>query len=148
MVYTTEASSMMMKKRIIRRYDQLIKLETFKERFEYLNLSGRVGVEVWGAERYLNQSFYKSTAWRRSRRDVIVRDTGMDLAHIDHEILDQIIVHHMTPITIDDIENGSPYLLDPQYLITTCLATHNDLHYGVYRPEMIVERRPNDHILW
>lgn len=138
----------LVKTRIIRTYQQLIELPTFEERFHYLNLTGRVGVDIWGAERFLNQGFYQSSEWKRARRDVIARDLGCDLAHKDYEILDTIIVHHMTPITIEDIEHGSPYLLDPTYLISTCLRTHNMLHYGTFKKQDPIERRRNDHILW
>lgn len=134
--------------RIIRTYDQLIKLPTFKERFYYLNLTGRVGADIWGSERFLNQGFYASKEWKRARRDVIARDLGLDLGHEDYEIGGPIIVHHMTPITIDDIENCTPYLLDPRYLISTCLFTHNCLHYGEYKERDPIERTRNDHILW
>lgn len=136
------------KTRIIRQYSELIQLPTFKERFDYLNLTGKVGASIWGAERYLNQSFYRSRQWAIARRDVIARDLGYDLGLEDYPIFDSIYVHHMTPITIEDISDGSPYLLDPRYLISTSLATHNDIHYGTYKSREIVERRPNDHILW
>lgn len=134
--------------RIIRTYPQLIEFKTFEERFHYLNLTGRVGADVWGAERYLNQGFYKSPEWRRARRDVIARDLGCDLSLEGRDIFENIYVHHMTPITIDDITNGSPYLLDPRYLVSTCLHTHNCLHYGQYTNRDVIERKRNDHILW
>ena len=136
--------------RIIRTYTQLMRLKTFDERFEYLNLLGKVGVDVWGAERYINQSFYKSKAWRDVRHEVIVRDCACDLGIKDREIYDRIIIHHMTPITIEDLENGSPYLLDPEYLICTSHTTHNALHYGdiSQTPREYIERRPGDTKLW
>lgn len=137
-------------KRIIRSYRKLKQLKTFEERFDYLNLTGKVGHDIWGAERYINQSFYKSKAWRDVRHEVIVRDRGCDLGIEGREIHDKLIVHHMTPITLEDIERCSPYLLDPEYLICTILATHNALHYGdiSLTPCEFVPRSPGDTKLW
>lgn len=138
----------MMMTRIIRTYDELRQLKTFKERFDYLNLTGRVGMEIWGPERYLNQSFYASRDWALARRDVIARDLGFDLGVEGYQIYDSIYVHHMTPITIEDISDSSPYLLDPKYLISTSLSTHNAIHFGVYKNKEPIVRTENDHILW
>lgn len=136
--------------RIIRSYSQLKRLKTFEERFKYLNLIGKVGHDIWGAERYINQSFYKSKQWRDIRHEVIVRDQACDLGIDNREIYDKIIIHHMTPITLEDIETDSPYLLDPEYLICTQLVTHNALHYGDISKtqQEYKERRPGDTKLW
>lgn len=137
-------------KRIIRRHSELILLPTFKERFDYLNLLGKVGQDVWGAERYLNQSFYKSKPWLEVRQEVIIRDLACDLGIENREIYARLIVHHMTPITVEDIETMSKYLLDPEYLICTTLSTHNALHYGDFTQTInnYVERTPGDTKLW
>ena len=139
-----------MNTRIIRKYSELKKLRTFEERFNYLNLTGKVGLSIWGAERYLNQGFYSSKQWKDVRHQVIVRDQACDLGITSREIYDKLIIHHMTPITIDDIETQSPYLLDPEFLICTQLVTHNALHYGDLSrtPQEYVERRPGDTKLW
>ena len=134
----------------IRTYSELCKLQTFEERFNYLTLDGEVGRETFGWERYFNQKFYSSKEWKQIRRDLIIRDNGCDLGVIGFEICGPIIIHHINPITIEDIERTSSYLIDPEYLICVSRKTHNALHYGVldmndYIP---VERTPNDTIPW
>ena len=134
----------------IRRYSELIKLETFEERFEYLKLNGVVGEETFGYDRYLNQIFYTSEEWRSIRDQVIVRDLGCDLGVSDREIQGRMLIHHMNPITKKDILNRSEFLLDPEYLITTVKNTHDAIHYGdsnllVQAP---ITRRPNDTCPW
>ena len=120
-----------MSKKIIRTYSELIQLPTFEERFEYLKLGGRVGEETFGFDRYLNQVFYGSKEYKSVRNYVIIRDGGCDLAIPDREIIsDRIIIHHMNPITVDDILKRSDFLLNPEYLICTILNTHNAIHYG------------------
>lgn len=114
----------------IRTYTELSELKTFKERFEYLRLDGSVGESTFGYDRYLNQVFYKSQVWKRVRDTVIIRDNGCDLGIIGHEIYDKIIIHHMNPITIQDIERESEFLLNPDYLICVTHNTHNAIHYG------------------
>lgn len=114
----------------IRSYSELITIPTFEERFRYLKLDGRVGEETFGFDRYLNQIFYKSNEWLRVRDLVIVRDNGCDLGIEGREIYGRILIHHMNPITIDDITRRSKYLLDPEYLITTVKNTHDAIHYG------------------
>lgn len=114
----------------IRTYTELAKLPTFKERFEYLRLDGSVGEATFGYDRYLNQVFYRSQTWKRVRDTVIIRDNGCDLGIIGHEIYDKIIIHHMNPITIQDIERESEFLLNPDYLICVTHNTHNAIHYG------------------
>lgn len=114
----------------IKTYSELIKLPTFKKRYNYLRLTGYVGEETFGFDRYLNQIFYRSQKWKSIRDYVIVRDNGCDLGVEGHEIFGKIIIHHMNPITIKDIEQESDFLLDPEFLITTIHNTHNAIHYG------------------
>ena len=134
----------------IRTYSELIKIPTFKDRFEYLRLDGKVGEETFGFDRYLNQIFYKSPEWKAARDFVIIRDQGCDLAMEGHEIFGRILVHHMNPIRIEDILNRSKYLLDPEYLICTIKNTHDAIHYGdgsllITGP---IERTKNDTCPW
>ena len=115
----------------IKTYSELIRLPTFEERYNYLRLTGQVGRETFGFDRYLNQVFYqRSSKWRSARDYVIVRDNGCDLAKEGHEIYERIIVHHMNPITVEDLERESEFLLDPEFLICTIHSTHNAIHYG------------------
>ena len=134
----------------IRTYSELSKLKTFKERFTYLRLSGFVGKENFGFDRYLNQVFYKSAKWRSIRDFVIVRDNGCDLGIEGREIYGKIIIHHMNPITIQDIEQESDFLLDPEFLISTVHETHNAIHYGDENLLILapIERKPNDTCPW
>lgn len=113
-----------------KRYSELVKLPTFKERYEYLKLNGVVGKETFGFDRYMNQTFYKSPEWKRIRDAVIIRDGGCDLGITGHDIYGKIIIHHMNPIIPDDIINRSDILLDPEYLIATTNETHQAIHYG------------------
>ena len=114
----------------IRTYSELSKLSTFEDRYQYLRLDGVVGKQTFGFDRYLNQVFYKSERWRQARNFVIIRDNGCDLGIEGHEINGRILVHHMNPLTIDDILGESDYLLDPEFLISTIHNTHNAIHYG------------------
>lgn len=135
----------------IRTYSELSKLRTFKERYEYLKLSSVVGEDTFGYDRYLNQQFYKSKAWKRVRDQVIIRDNGCDLGIDDRYINSRIYVHHMNPITKNDIINLTEYLLNPEYLICVSKNTHDAIHYGseelLYTNHM-VERKPNDTCPW
>ena len=133
-----------------RSYSEMSQLQTFDERFQYLTLRGDVGQSTFGFDRYINQQFYTSTEWRRIRQHVIARDLGLDLGIEGYEIFDKVIIHHMNPMTVEDIEHGDPSILDPEFLITTCHNTHNAIHYGDERllPKPIVERRPGDTKLW
>lgn len=120
-----------MNPKITRTYSELKQLETFEERYEYLKLGGKVGEDTFGFDRYLNQIFYKSKEWESIRNEVILRDNGCDLGIPDREIRgDRILVHHMNPITKEDILNRSDILLNPEYLITTVKSTHDAIHYG------------------
>ena len=114
----------------IRTYSELIQLPTFEERFRYLRLKGSVGKETFGFDRYLNQNFYRSSAWKRVRDQVIVRDNGCDLGIEDRIIYGKILIHHMNPINDEDILNMTDILLNPEYLICVTLDTHNAIHYG------------------
>lgn len=116
--------------RMIRTYSELSQLRTFKERYEYLRLDGVVGEDTFGFDRYINQIFYKSKEWVSVRREVIIRDNGCDLGLEGHEIPGKMLIHHMNPIRLDDIVKRNDILLNPEYLITTVLATHNAIHYG------------------
>lgn len=126
-----EHTAVMAKTMKIRTYEELSKLKTFEERYEYLKLDGVVGEETFGFDRYLNQQFYKyDPDWKKIRDEVIFRDNGCDLGIEGREINGLILVHHMNPITKDDILNRSEYLLNPNYLITTIKSTHDAIHYG------------------
>ena len=114
----------------IRTYSELIQLPTFEERFHYLRLKGSVGKETFGFDRYLNQIFYRSSAWKRVRDQVIVSDNGCDLGIDDRIIYGRILIHHMNPINDEDILNMTDILLNPEYLICVTLDTHNAIHYG------------------
>lgn len=134
----------------IRTYSELITLSTFKERFEYLRLDGIVGKDTFGFDRYMNQIFYKSKEWQSLRNQIIIRDNGCDLGLEGYEIQGKILIHHMNPITPEDIANRSKYLLNPEFLISTMLSTHNAIHYGdesLIAKEPI-ERRKNDTCPW
>jgi hypothetical protein len=134
----------------IRSYSELIELQTFEERFEYLSIRGRVGCETFGFDRWVNQRFYTSTAWRSLRQKAIIRDGGCDLAIEDREIHSRLIVHHMNPITQEDIEYGTRMALDLDNLICTTHNTHNAIHFGdaslLVKP--YVSRQPGDTKLW
>lgn len=137
---------------IIRTYSELITIPTFEERYRYLRLGGRVGEETFGYDRYLNQALYTSNEWRDIRNHVIVRDHGCDLAMPDREIPQGtiILVHHMNPITADDIIRRTEFLLDPEFLISTIKNTHDAIHYGDESLLLLapIERRPNDTCPW
>ena len=135
---------------LIRCYHELKRLPTFKERYEYLRIGGLVGESTFGYERYLNQMLYSSSKWRRVRDQVIIRDNGCDLGIEDFKIRDKIIIHHMNPITIEQIEESASEIFDPEYLICCSYQTHNAIHYGDQSllPQLPVVRRPNDTCLW
>lgn len=134
----------------IKRYSELIKFDTFEERFQYLRLDGIVGEDTFGFDRYLNQIFYRSQKWKRIRNEIIIRDCGCDLGVPGFEINGRVIIHHMNPISLKDIEKESEFLLDPEYLITTVHNTHNAIHYGdekllITKP---ITRTKNDTCPW
>lgn len=125
-------------------YRELRRLKTFDERFEYLAIGGVVGRETFGFERYLNQTFYKSKEWRSCRKDIIIRDNGCDLGIQDREIFDRIIVHHINPISITDIELGNPCVFDPNNLICSSHNTSNAIHYG---DASLLTRLPKERVM-
>lgn len=124
----------------MRTYSELIKLPTFEERFEYLKLDGKVGEDTFGFDRYFNQAMYHSPEWKEIRRMVLVRDEGCDLAIPDREIFGKIIVHHMNPISLKDLEEHNSDIFDPEFLITTSKATHDAIHYG--DASLLIESEP------
>lgn len=134
----------------IKTYEELVKLKTFEERFNYLKLSGTVGLQTFGYDRYLNQQFYRSAEWKRIRDQVIVRDNGCDLGVEGHTIFKRLLIHHMNPVTIDDVVSRSKFLLDPDYLICVSELTHNAIHYSdeSLLPSAPIERLPNDTCPW
>lgn len=131
-------------------YSVLRRIPTFEERYDYLALKGHVGESTFGFDRWVNQNFYTSPMWRRVRDAVIVRDHGCDLGILGYDIHTGLLVHHMNPMTAQDIENGEEWILDPEFLITTTHRTHNAIHYGNKNllPQPLVERRPGDTRLW
>lgn len=131
-------------------YSELLQFETFEDRFEYLRLGGGVGYATFGNERHLNQHFYTSHIWADVRNFVIDRDRGCDLGVEGYEIYSDLLVHHVNPMTPEDIAHGEEWIVDPEYLITTKHSTHNAIHYGGvdHSPKVVLERRPNDTKLW
>lgn len=131
-------------------YNDMRRLQTFEERFDYLKLQGLVGAETFGRNRYLNQTFYRSPKWKKTRREVIIRDNGCDLGMDGYDILDEIIIHHLNPITEEDLLCDTPALYDLNNLVCVSHSTHNALHYGDASliPKLPVERTPNDTCPW
>lgn len=133
-----------------RTYSDMRVYETFEERFEYLCLAGEVGKETFGFDRWINQHFYRSPQWKQARQIVIVRDNGCDLGVEGYECGRDALVHHINPMTPEDLVNGSGWVLDPEYLVLTTQRTHNAIHYGdadlIRKP--LVERQPGDTKLW
>lgn len=134
----------------IKTYSELVALPTFEERFEYLRLDGSVGEQTFGFDRYINQLFYQSYEWKKVRDFVIIRDNGCDLGVDGYEIRGKILIHHMNPITVNDIQTRSEFLLNPDYLISTTHITHNAIHYGDERllPKGPIERTKYDTCPW
>ena len=135
----------------IKTYTELSRLVTFKDRLEYLQLSGRVGKDTFGFDRVFNQRFYRSREWKDIRNYVIDRDRGCDLGIEGHEIFGQnVLIHHMNPISLEDIETHSEFLLNPEYLISVTHTTHNAIHYGDAKLVVVdpIERFPNDTCPW
>lgn len=114
----------------IRTYSELIAIPTFEERFKYLQLNGNIGDETFGYDRMFNQRFYSSLEWKRLRDEIIFRDNGCDLGILDRRIMGKVLIHHMNPIMLEDIQKSSEFLLNPEYLICTSFETHNAIHYG------------------
>lgn len=135
---------------IIKRYSELKRLKTFEERFEYLKLNGQVAYETFGFDRFMNQMFYRSSEWKHIRDFVITRDNACDLGCDGYDIYNRIIIHHMNPLSLDDITEQTDILLNPEFLITTTHETHNAIHYGSINtlPKAPIERKPNDTCPW
>lgn len=131
-------------------YSELITFPTFEERFNYLMEDGLVGEQTFAGSRFLNQSFYRSSEWKRIRDFVIVRDNALDLGVKDHLIFDKVIVHHIVPLTKEDILCRTRFLTDPEYMICTSFRTHNAIHYGNLDnlPKDYIPRSPNDTCPW
>lgn len=131
-------------------YSELVRLETFDERFEYLKLGGSIGRSTFGFDRHINQQFYMSREWYDVRQYVIFRDNGCDLGIIGYEIHVEPLIHHINPMVVDNILNQESWILDPEFLITTTHNTHNAIHYGTKNlyPKVVTERTPKDTKLW
>lgn len=135
---------------MIRTYTELIQIPTFLERFRYLKLNGHVGEELFGYSRYLNQVFYQSERWKKTRRGIILRDHGCDLGMEDREIFGTVHVHHMNPLTLQQIKSDDPCLIDPEQLICVSERTHRAITFGdeSLLPQELTERKPNDTCPW
>ena len=134
----------------IRTYSELITIPTFEERFEYLQLKGSVGKDTFGYDRYLNQVLYRSPEWKRLRNQIIIRDGGCDLACDGYDIYDKVLIHHLNPITVEDVLARSRKVFDPDNLVCVSHNTHNAIHYGdldllITRP---IIRTKNDTCPW
>ena len=136
---------------MIKSYTELSQFTSFEDRFEYLKLNGHVGEVTFGWKRYLNQVFYRSDEWKKIRRNVIIRDNGCDLGVEGFDVMDKfIVIHHINPLTSEDIENHTPFLISLDYLISCTDATHKAIHYGNVDllPKPIVIRTMNDTCPW
>ena len=135
---------------MIRRYTDLMQYDSFIERYRYLKLNGQVGIDTFGLDRYLNQTLYRSYKWRKVRNQIIMRDNGCDLGMDGFDIFGKIIVHHMNPLTLEQIEDDSDDIYNPEFLICVSHITHNAIHYGDENllPQLPVERSANDTCLW
>jgi hypothetical protein len=133
-----------------RTYKELSQLETFEERYRYLELKGTVGAITFGFDRWVNQGFYRSHEWKRARDFVITRDNGCDLGVDGYEIHSGLLVHHMNPISVKEIEHGEDCIIDPNFLITTSFRTHNAIHFGneSLLPRGPITRKSGDTTLW
>ena len=134
-------------------YSELIRYSSFEDRLNYLMLHGSVGFDTFGFDRYLNQAFYKSREWQIVKNQIILRDGACDLGVPGYEIPDgvPVFIHHINPITADDVKNHNPILLDPENLITTVFKTHQIIHYGLQnnsQPSLSIDRTPNDTCPW
>ena len=135
---------------MIRTYSEMNKRQSFDDRFDYLRLDGAVGVATFGFDRHINQKFYKSNEWKRVRDFVITRDNGCDLGVDGYEIHHSILIHHMNPMSVEDIVHGDDWIINPENLITTTQNTHNAIHYGNVSllPKTVVSRQVGDTKLW
>lgn len=135
---------------MIKTYSELIQLDSFADRYSYLRIGDAVGRETFGYDRYLNQILYTSDEWRNLRRDIIVRDNGCDLGVDGFEIYGKILIHHINPITVEDVLRRAEKVFDPENLISTTLNTHNAIHYGDESLLLLlpIERTKNDTCPW
>lgn len=135
---------------MIRTYSELRRLDSLEDRYGYLRLGGLIGETTFGFDRWINQQFYRSAEWRHIRSHIIARDQGFDLGSPDTPIQGAHLIHHMNPLTLEDIENATDNLFDPEFLISTALRTHNAIHFGdkSLLPRGFVERTPGDTKLW
>lgn len=135
---------------VLRRYTELKRLKTFEERYQYLRLGGIVGESIFGSERFLNQALYTSQRWRLLRNEIIIRDNGCDLGVEGYDISDKIIIHHMNPLTREQLHEPDGSMFDPEFLICVSMQTHNAIHYGdaSLLPRGPIVRRPNDTCPW
>lgn len=135
----------------MRTYSELASFSSFEERFNYAKLTGLVGEITFGGSRILSQNFYRSKEWRTLRRDIILRDNGCDLGCPDRPIYGNILIHHLEPITIDDVKSMNSRIMDPDNLVCVSMLTHNAIHYGsfdILPSTDFVERKPNDTCPW
>lgn len=132
----------------LKTYSKLIKLKSFEERFEYLKLSSFISELTFGSKRFLNQALYSSDRWKKIRGEIIIRDNGCDLGMDGYDLIGRIYIHHLNPITIEDIRHGRSCVFDPENLICCSMDTHNRLHFGSEPPKSLVARRPNDTCPW
>lgn len=136
---------------IIKCYSEMLQFQTFKERYEYLRIPGIVGRESFGGRRLMNQAFYRSKEWKATRRKILLRDEGCDMGLFDFPISGEPIIHHINPITIEDIELGRDIVFDPENLISVAFYTHNAIHFGSFETisgKEYKERVPNDTCPW
>lgn len=135
--------------RMIRSYSEMMELESYEDRLAYLSLSGIVSHLTFGGSRYLNQALYRSYEWRAFRNDIIIRDNGCDLACEDFPINDKILIHHINPLTLDDIKQRSRNIFDPDNVVCVSHLTHEAIHYGTeILNRSMIDRTPNDTTLW
>lgn len=136
--------------KLIRRYSELKRINNFKDRYEYLRLAGIVGESTFGFDRYLNQLLYTSDRWRKVRNEVIIRDNGCDLGVEGYDLHNRIIVHHMNPLSLEEVEKVNDDIFNLEYLICTSMRTHNAIHFGdeSLLPKTPIERKPNDTCPW
>lgn len=135
---------------MIRTYSELMSIRSYEDRYKYLRIGGVVGESTFGFDRWLNQILYKSDPWLEVRDEVISRDDGFDMGHLDYPINGRIIVHHMNPITVEDVLNRNPDIFNPEFLISVAKSTHDAIHFGdsSLLPQPVIERKPYDTSPW
>lgn len=131
-------------------YRELLSIDSFDDRLEYLKCGSVIGHPTFGGHRYLNQMLYHSDKWKKTRNDIIIRDEGCDMAHSDYPLFGDIIIHHINPINVDDIVNRSSCVFDPNNLVCVGFSTHNMIHFGIgtHSPSGLITRKPNDTCPW